>query len=61
MKENEKMWVEPELIVLVRSKPEEVILANCKGIAAPGGVDTNVDQCMLTGACGLPCVDLGPS
>lgn len=31
-----KEWCEPELIVLVRSNPEEMILAACKVYARPG-------------------------
>ncbi|TRZ87759.1 hypothetical protein D4R89_09280 [bacterium] len=27
-----KEWTEPELIVLVRSKPEEAVLSGCKGV-----------------------------
>jgi len=30
MAENKKEWITPELIVLVRSKPEEAVLAVCK-------------------------------
>jgi hypothetical protein len=30
MTECRKAWVEPELIVLVRSKPEEDVLGGCK-------------------------------
>ena len=30
MDENRKEWQKPELIVLVRSKPEEVLLIVCK-------------------------------
>jgi len=30
MTESKKEWVEPELIVLVRSKPEEAVLSGCK-------------------------------
>jgi hypothetical protein len=30
MTESKKAWVEPELIVLVRSKPEEAVLTACK-------------------------------
>jgi len=30
MTESKKAWVEPELIVLVRSKPEEAVLSGCK-------------------------------
>jgi len=35
-----KTWVMPELIVLVRSKPEEAVLTACKGggtVAGPRG------------------------
>ena len=30
MSESKKTWIEPELIVLVRSKPEEAVLVLCK-------------------------------
>jgi hypothetical protein len=31
MPEGKKAWVKPELIVLVRSNPEEWVLLSCKG------------------------------
>lgn len=35
-----KAWINPELIVLVRSKPEEAVLGGCKGAqAGPIGAD----------------------
>ena len=36
---NKGVWVKPELIVLVRNRPEEAVLANCKtlGSLGPGG------------------------
>ena len=40
-----KAWSKPELIVLVRGKPEETVLANCKG----GG--TTVDTSFVAGGC----------
>jgi len=40
MAESKKAWVEPELIVLVRSKPEEAVLGNCKTYS--GGVSNLV-------------------
>jgi hypothetical protein len=53
--EPKKAWVTPELIVLVRSKPEEAVLSGCKvgaGTAGPGNqwasacLNTNfVDPC----------------
>jgi hypothetical protein len=33
----EKEWTEPELIVLVRSKPEEAVLGACKTDSETGG------------------------
>jgi hypothetical protein len=42
MTESKKEWQKPELIVLVRSKPEEAVLAGCKGHSIGGGTsDTN--------------------
>jgi hypothetical protein len=32
-----KMWLTPELVVLVKSKPEETVLAACKWWLTPGG------------------------
>jgi hypothetical protein len=34
-KESPEVWTEPELIVLVRNKPEEAVLTNCKGNGTP--------------------------
>jgi hypothetical protein len=42
-----KTWEKPELIVLVRSRPEEAVLATCKrlaGGAAPGAAN----RCRVT-------------
>jgi hypothetical protein len=36
MVESKKEWSEPELIVLVRNKPEESVLATCK-LSSGGG------------------------
>jgi len=48
MTENKKEWSEPELIVLVRSKPEEAVLISCKA-----GADTLGSVVLATG-CGNP-------
>jgi uncharacterized radical SAM superfamily Fe-S cluster-containing enzyme len=49
MTERRKAWVTPELIVLVRSKPEEAVLTACKG----GGTGTSFQAqhfgCMFNG------------
>ena len=47
MTENKKAWVTPELIVLVRSKPEEAVLEGCK-TAAGDGPGNDVGGCTIT-------------
>lgn len=52
-----KAWVSPELIVLVRSKPEEAVLGSCKMLAGGSGPDNANSACMTTcgiAACTLP-------
>jgi len=45
-----KEWVTPELIVLVRNKPEEFVLVACKSsIGAPGGPGGVATNCQLYG------------
>jgi len=55
MTESKKAWVTPELIVLVRSKPEEAVLAACKGgtIMATSGSNTTRAGCRgkVSGVC----------
>lgn len=53
-----KLWQKPELIVLVRSKPEEAVLAACKkttgtGVTTRRGAAT----CFWTpsASCSVPC------
>jgi hypothetical protein len=45
--------VEPELIVLVRSKPEEAVLISCKSdnVGVLGGVAAVNGECLLTPSC----------
>jgi hypothetical protein len=42
-KKTKKDWKKPELIVLVRSKPEEAVLAFCKNVS--GYARTNGHSC----------------
>jgi hypothetical protein len=48
MTTSKKAWSEPELIVLVRSKPEEAVLAGCKNAAGggqgPAGTNNKCNQ-----------------
>jgi len=43
-----KEWKTPELIVLVRSKPEEAVLASCKYVGGTGS--NNNANCKIGGA-----------
>ena len=55
MTKSQKVWVKPELIILVRSKPEEAVLAACKGgsfLTDPGSFDGNCKENAL-GFCGF--------
>ena len=45
MTESKKVWVKPELIVLVRSKPEEAVLVGCKTTGSALVVATNNVGC----------------
>jgi hypothetical protein len=50
-----KTWVTPELIVIVRNKPEEAVLWHCKTEAKSGPEGYN-SLCLATYAfCGLMC------
>ena len=53
MTKSKKEWVTPELIVLVRSKPEEMVLAACKKAVASTGPITGKSACYtkVTGKC----------
>lgn len=49
MTTSKKAWSEPELIVLVRSKPEEAVLAACKKLDVGGSAGTNSKCNLITG------------
>ncbi len=38
---NDKAWQKPELVVLLRSRPEEAVLTVCKEEATPNGAQLN--------------------
>jgi hypothetical protein len=40
-----KKWETPELIILLRGKPEEAVLRTCKISGGSGGADTNNTDC----------------
>jgi hypothetical protein len=51
-----KVWQRPELVVLVRSMPEEAVLGNCKGTGGTSRDSLN-GGCYQDnrGACGRSC------
>ncbi|MBN1321350.1 MAG: hypothetical protein JXA87_10975 [Thermoleophilia bacterium] len=54
-------WTTPELIVLARGKPEEAVLATCKG-GSYGGARANVVACSQNnGNCQGQCALIMPS
>ena len=59
MKEN-LCWIKPELTILVRNKPEENILSNCKTDSIPSGSNSADSACLITG-CGGDCETVGSS
>ena len=61
-----KSWTTPELIVLVRSKPEEAVLSGCKMNPAKGPVNGQMDcyqQINIANflVCLSPCIGLSCS
>jgi hypothetical protein len=56
-----KIWEKPNLVVLVRSRPEESVLGHCKLGNTPkgGGASTYVDGChdLKNDACSDVCLD----
>jgi hypothetical protein len=56
MAEGKKAWVTPEVIVLVRIKPEEAVLEGCKTALGMGNQSLNGD-CSMVPVCTLCTVD----
>jgi hypothetical protein len=54
-----KTWQKPELVVLVRNRPEEAILQDCKNWDVLGPQDAN-DRCMNV-ECLSSCIGLSSS
>ena len=50
-----RAWRSPELIVLVRSGPEEAVLTACKGTSSggPTSLDGNCTDALTCNACGV--------
>lgn len=65
---NDKDWQKPELVVLVRSRPEEAVLLVCKVETTPAGAQLNPsfnshkgcwDDTLPLTDCGRNCQDRG--
>ena len=55
-----KKWIKPNLIVLVRGKMEECVLAACKIGGTPGGLAAAIMSCKSP-SCAADCADLSAS
>jgi hypothetical protein len=60
IKTENKQWQKPELVVLVRSKPEEAVLTSCKVMGGSGYHGTN-NGCMWESLCQSVCSSIDPS
>ena len=56
-----KPWFKPELIVLVRGKPEEAVLESCKyyNVSGVGNPDGGYGFCFSGSGCGACLVSTG--
>ncbi len=54
-----KVWQKPELVVLVRGKPEEAVLTACKGGTFSGSPQVGNGQCTRTNC--TSCTVIAPS
>ena len=55
MTDNKKSWIEPELIVLVRNKPEEAVLTGCKTSGTGLSRNDRFDNCYTRDGTCFPC------
>ena len=57
---SKRAWSSPELIVLVRGKPEESVLAGCKNAAGAATEKGSQNDCFSPPqtTCGVPCQDV---
>ena len=46
-----KLWEKPNLVVLIRSRPEESVLVHCKLGYTGGGPDSRVQGCHAATSC----------
>jgi len=54
MKKKEK-WVKPKLIILTRGKPEEAVLADCKGATYSTNISVDNTNCQRQAHCDDNC------
>lgn len=49
-----RVWSRPELVVLVRSGPQEAVLTECRTTSEADGPSADLGGCFSTGVC-TPC------
>jgi hypothetical protein len=52
-----RKWTRPQLLVLTRGKPEEMVLAGCKLVDSGADPDADNLGCLMLG-CAIECADL---
>jgi len=60
-KEARRAWSRPELIVLVRSGPEEAVLGPCKNSEKAGGYQYGATMCGQNSEACTPCANVDDS
>ena len=50
-----KQWTKPQLLVLVRSNPEEAVLSACKSWNVSVGAMSHDSKCLVDVGCGTTC------
>jgi hypothetical protein len=56
---SKRIWEKPELVILVRGRPEELVPTACKGTVKPAGAGNANNACHTT--CGTKCNALAGS
>jgi hypothetical protein len=53
--EMKKIWEKPKLIILLRGRPEELVLAGCKMAGTPASNQNRKNGCDRQGNCSSTC------
>lgn len=57
MRKKKKKWIIPQLLVLVKGKPDEMVLSACKSGSGSSGPAGSNAECYIV-SCGTECASL---